>query len=229
MNATVLPVKLSFSNAYFVIGRRTVLVDTGMPGEEAKLLRAARQAGIKPTDVSLVLHTHGHVDHAGGTAALIGRLPIPTAVHPADAPLLESGRMGTLRPLRLEARLIKPLVDKPFPPVRPDVLLDASFDLAEYGLDGRVLHTPGHTAGSVSLLLPDGAAIVGDVLMGGYMGGNLLGTRPNYHYFADDLPMLRASLQALLDAGVQTFYVGHGGPLRRDDVARWWERARVAG
>lgn len=108
----------------------------------------------------------------------------------------------------------------PFPPIAPDLFVDETFDLSAFGVEGRLLPTRGHTAGSISVLLPDGAAIVGDVMMGGYMGGNLLGTRPNYRYFADDLKAVHGSIQNLLDAGVKTFYVGHGGPLQRDDVAR---------
>jgi len=213
-------IKLSFSNAYLVQGAQTILVDTGMPGEERKILRAAEQAGVKPGDIRLILHTHGHVDHAGSTAALAKTLGAPTAVHRGDEALLRRGRMNPLQPLRLEARLIKPLVDKPFPPVAPDLLVDETTELAEFGVQGRILSTPGHTAGSISLLLPTGEAIVGDVLMGGFMGGNLFGSRPNYHYFADDLAAVRQSIHALLAAGVEAFYVGHGGPLARDAVAR---------
>lgn len=213
-------IKLSFSNAYLVTGRKTVIVDTGMPGEQTKILRAAEKAGVKQKDISLILHTHGHVDHAGSSAALVKALHAPTAVHRADEEMMRAGKMNPLTPLRLEARMILPLVNKPFPPVAPDLFVDESFNLDEYGIEGRILHTPGHTAGSIALILPNGAAIAGDVMMGGYMGGNLLGARPNYHYFADDLSAVHASIRALLGAGVQTFYVGHGGPLKRADVEK---------
>ncbi len=213
-------IKLSFSNAYLLTGRKTVMVDTGMPGEETKILRAAERAGVKTEDISLILHTHGHVDHAGSSAALAKTLTIPTAVHRAEEGMMRTGKMNPLTPLRLEARMILPLVNKPFPPVAPDLFVDETFDLSAFGVEGRILHTPGHTAGSVSILLPEGAAIVGDVMMGGYMGGNLLGARPNYHYFAEDLGTLHASIRALLDVGVKTFYVGHGGPLARADVEK---------
>ena len=180
----------------------------------------AELAGIKTSDISLILHTHGHVDHAGSTAALKQILGIPAAVHLGDETLMRTGRMNPLRPLRLEAHLIKPVVDKPFPPVAPDLFVDESTDLGELGLQGRILHTPGHTAGSISVLFPDGRAIVGDVMMGGYMGGNLFGSRPNYHYFADDLETVRQSIKQLLDLRVSEFYVGHGGPLAADSVHR---------
>jgi len=216
MNITHL--KLRFSNAYLLHGRKTVIVDTGMPGEEDNILRAVERAGVRREDITLIVHTHGHVDHAGSTAALVKTLGVPTAVHRADEGMLRAGRMNPLSPLRLEARLILPLVNKPFPPVTPNLLVDESFDLSAYGIEGRILHTPGHTAGSISILLPDGAAIVGDVMMGGYMGGNLLGSRPNDHYFAEDLDAVYASIRALLEAGVTTFYAGHGGPLKRAAV-----------
>lgn len=211
-------IKLSFSNAYLLTGRKTVIVDTGMPGEEAKLLRVAERAGVKARDVSLILHTHAHVDHAGSTAALAKKLGVPTAVHRADQDMMRTGVMKPLKPLRLESRLILPLVNKPFPPVQPDLFVDDSFDLTAFGVEGRILPTPGHTAGSISVLLPDDAAIVGDVMMGGYMGGNLLGARPRDHYFADDLDAVHESICILLEAGVNTFYVGHGGPLKRAAV-----------
>lgn len=217
---TIIPIKLSFSNAYLVRGRKAILVDTGMPGEGDKILRAAARAGVRPAEISLILHTHAHVDHAGSTAVLANQLGVPTAVHPADASLLQTGHMNALNPLRLEARLIRPIVDKPFPAVTPDLLLDEVFDLSAFGVAGRILATPGHTAGSISLLLADGTAVVGDVMMGGVMGGNLFSARPNYHYFADDVTAVRASINSLLAAGVQTFHVGHGGPLRRADVSK---------
>jgi glyoxylase-like metal-dependent hydrolase (beta-lactamase superfamily II) len=216
----ILHLKLSFSNAYLVTGRKTVIVDTGMPGEETKILRAAERAGVKAEDISLILHTHGHVDHAGSTTALVKRLNVPTAVHRADEGMMRAGRMNDLNCLRLESRLILPLVNRPFPPVAPDLFVDETFDLSAFGVEGRILYTPGHTAGSLSVLLPDGRAIVGDVMMGGYMGGNLFGARPNYHYFADDLDAVHGSIRALFDAGVKTFYVGHGGPLARANVEK---------
>jgi glyoxylase-like metal-dependent hydrolase (beta-lactamase superfamily II) len=216
----ITPIKPSFSNAYLLTGRKTMMVDTGMPGEKMKILPAAECAGVKADDISLILHTHGHVDHAGSTAALAKTLSLPIAVHRADEAMMRAGKMNPLTPLRLEARMILPMVNKPFPPIAPDLFVDETFDLSAFGIEGRILHTPAHTAGSIYVLLPDGRAITGDVMMGGYMGGNLFGAHPNYHYFADDLGAVHGSIRALLNAGVKTFYVGHGGLLARADVEK---------
>lgn len=213
MTATVVPMRLRLSNAYLVRGERPVLVDTGSPGEEKAILRVLARERIDPRSLSLILHTHGHSDHAGSTRELQRLTAAPVAVHAADATMLAAGRNGPLPPTRLKARLIRPLVDRPFPPVAPDITFDRELDLTPFGVDGQVVLTPGHTAGSISVLLEGGEAIVGDVMMGGFMGGRLQPGRPAYHYFAADLAAVRQSIRQLLDRNPSRLYVGHGGPL----------------
>ena len=214
----IIKIKVRFSNAYLVKSERVILVDTGMPGEENRILRAVRDAGIHMSDIALILHTHGHVDHAGSTEALKKALGVPSAIHPADAEMMRSGRMRPLIAMRLQSRLIKPLVWRNFPPSNPDLLIDEGFDLSAYGVEGRLLHTPGHTAGSVSLFFPNGEAIIGDTMMGGVMGGNLFGSRPNFHYFAEDIDLLHSSIQLTISQAPERLYLGHGGPLTLERV-----------
>lgn len=83
------------------------------------------------------------------------------------------------------------------------------------------MHTPGHTAGSISILCDDGNAIVGDMLMGGYLGGALLPRCPNPHYFAESAAANHMSLGRVLGRNPVLLHVGHGGPLAADDVRRW--------
>lgn len=74
-----------------------------------------------------------------------------------------------------------------FDAVPADIPLCDGMKLNEFGVDATIMETPGHTPGSVSVFLPDGDAIVGDLLMGGIMGGAYLASKPNFHYFADNL------------------------------------------
>jgi glyoxylase-like metal-dependent hydrolase (beta-lactamase superfamily II) len=215
----VIPIRLSLSNAYLIQGEAgAVLVDSGSPGEAQTILRAMKKSGVDASSLRLILHTHAHIDHAGSSLELRRLTGAPTAIQAADAALLRGGRNGPLPPTRLEARLIKPFVDRPFPALEPDICFDDALDLTAYGVDGRVMQTPGHTAGSISVILGNGDAIVGDVMMGGVLGGHWMGRRPNFHYFAQDLDAVRRSVSALLRAAPERFLVGHGGPLALADV-----------
>lgn len=213
----IIKIKLSFSNAYLVKDKKSILVDAGSPNEADKILAAVQKAGINIKDIALLLHTHGHFDHAGSTAELKRRLGIPVAVHGNDAFMLREGRNGEIKPRNLEARVIKAIVPNSFKACEPDILIDKEISLTDFGVDGKVFFTPGHTKGSLSVLV-NNEAIVGDVMMGGWAGGALFGTRPNYHYFIDDLNDLHASLKKIMSWKPSKLYVGHGGPLNYTDV-----------
>lgn len=221
---SITKINLTIANAYLVRGEKTVIIDTGAPGSAPRILRALAQAGIAQKDVSLILLTHAHSDHAGSAAELRRYLGAPVAVHAADAEMLQRGDNGRLITVGWEAKMSRRFVDKPFPGLTADILVDEGTDLSVYGIDGRLLHTPGHSPGSISLLLPDGEAIAGDILRGGIMGGMMLSGRPSYPYFLydlDDKGELQRSVRKVLDAGARRLYVGHGGPLSKENVANW--------
>lgn len=218
---TIHPIKLGFSNAYLVQGEQNVLVDTGSPGESKKILEALRRHGVVPTDLALILHTHVHSDHVGSTAELLKYTSVPTAYHAADEPLMQQGNNGKLTGIGLRGKVMATFFSgSKFERFTPSVHLTDKMRLDDYGIAATVLHTPGHTPGSVSLLFDNGEAIVGDVWMGGFVGGNILSKRPNYHYFAEDEVQLKQSMSGLLAEDVTTLYVGHGGPLDASRVRR---------
>ena len=218
MNPAIYPIRLRISMAYVLVGVRAVLVDTGCAGEEERILRGMRRFNLDPQRIALLLHTHGHTDHAGSTRALQSRLRVPAAVHSADALKMRAGDSGPLVPLRLSSRILSLFLDPRFPAVEPDVLVEEGYSLAEFGLPATVLHTPGHTPGSISILFEDGRAIAGDLMMGGSLGGAFHPDNPGYHYYAEDLTELRRSIRKLLDRGAKTIYLGHGGPLEASRV-----------
>jgi hydroxyacylglutathione hydrolase len=220
-------IRFSSANSYIVQGTKTVLVDTGAPNSATRILAELQRLQIAPKDVSLILLTHGHSDHAGSAAALRETLQVPIAIHAEDVPLVEKGQNGAFTPMGMEASMSRPFVDRPFPSFRPDLLLEEGRTLTEFGLEARLLHTPGHSNGSVSLRFPDGDAIVGDILRGGMMGGMVFSGRPTYPYFMptrDNLPQLRQSIVRVLESGAQRLMVGHGGPIAAKAVVRWLAR-----
>jgi glyoxylase-like metal-dependent hydrolase (beta-lactamase superfamily II) len=219
--AMLVPIPLPICWAYLLKGDRSILVDTGRPQDLAALERALHGHGVAPADLSLILHTHGHWDHAGSTAALRQLTPARVAVHAADAPMMRRGDNGVLRPTGLTGWLFKPLLDRSYPRTEPDLLIEDELDLSGFGVEARVVLTPGHTTGSISVLTRDGEILIGDLLMGGWFGGWLGPHRPGLHYYAEDLATLRESVRKVLALGPRRIYPAHGGPLEPADVARW--------
>ncbi len=135
-----------------------VIID---PGDEAeRIFGIIRESGLRP---KAILHTHAHMDHAGGSAELAAMLPpgTPIALHPEDLPLYEG--------LEEQGRLFGLEVENPPPPT---LRLEDGQQIAVGGLSLEVRHTPGHSPGSVCFILhePEKIAIVGDVLFSGSIG-----------------------------------------------------------
>jgi hydroxyacylglutathione hydrolase len=221
---TIYPIHLSISNAYLVKGPVNMLIDTGSPGEGKKILNFLRKHGLQLSDIALILHTHGHSDHCGSTRELLNQCKIPTALHPGDLPMATSGKNGPISTTTLFSKILVLFVDKPYLPFTPDYFLDTLTDLSSFGINANILYTPGHSKGSVSIEFDNGEMVIGDILMGGMLGGALFPGRPGYHYFIEDRAEVHRSIERVLDRPVQRYWVGHGGPLKANDVRNWYLR-----
>lgn len=96
------------------------------------------------------------------------------------------------------------------------VLENEEFSLEEYGISGKVVYTPGHSSGSVSVLLETGEAFVGDMAMNKFP----LRLSPGLPIYAENWPSLVNSWQLLLNGGAKTVYPSHGGPFSIDIIKK---------
>lgn len=216
-------VKLTVSNVYLVRGEAgSVLVDAGDPGNGEKVLKKLAKIGVGKEEISLILLTHGHVDHFGSAGELRRLTGAPIAIHEADAGHLISGRNPSLPTVGVEGRLVKPFLKHKAPPVDPDVTFRGEMNLGEYGVGAKAIETPGHTTGSVSVVTSGGAVLVGDVLAGGYLGFMFRPRAPRYHLFAEDIGKVRESIRRILDLSPTAMFPGHGGPLEPETVRKWF-------
>jgi glyoxylase-like metal-dependent hydrolase (beta-lactamase superfamily II) len=156
----------SFVNVYAFVDEdgQVTLVDTGMKSSAKRIEAGLELMGKSTADVTRIVLTHAHADHAGGAAGLLERTGVPgVAIHQTDAPFARDGHA----PPRDTSTFLGRLANRgsnAFPAVV----------VAEEFVDGDVLpvagglsvhHTPGHTAGHVSLLhQPTGVLITGDAI-----------------------------------------------------------------
>ncbi|MFD7730847.1 MBL fold metallo-hydrolase [Kitasatospora phosalacinea] len=209
-------------NTYLLKGRRPVLVDTGTPGSGRRVTELLAAHGVDPADLALLVVTHGHLDHFGAAAELRRLTGAPIAAHAADLPPYTTGRVrepylptGPMGRLMARSRALHVRVE----PFVPDVLVNGPTALAEFGVDARIVPTPGHTAGAVSVLTDDGDLVAGDLIANSFMG--LLPGRPANPPFHDDRQANLASLRAMLALRPTRLHVGHGTSLTPGRAHRW--------
>jgi len=184
------------STNFYVIGagRTRLLVDLGWMGMLGAMRMELQRKGIGLSEITHGFATHYHLDHAGLAQELkaTGMLLIITPEQLAAAPVMKQW-----------AKPQDNYVDVVLNDARTRVVaLSASRAfLADIGIDGELIHTPGHSDDSVSLLLDDGSVFTGDL------------THPA---LAEEkhIDVVTRSWQMLRDRGATTIYPGHG-PMRR--------------
>jgi glyoxylase-like metal-dependent hydrolase (beta-lactamase superfamily II) len=191
---------------------RLTLIDTGLPRSAERIFAAIESTGRKPQDVRQIIITHYHNDHAGSLADVVERTRAEVLAHPLDAPVLRGDRP----PAQANApALLRKLLERnpgAHAPAPVEVSLEVN-DGDEIDLEGgaRVIHTPGHTPGSIAIYLPQRK-----ILFAGDAAGYLFGLRPPVGWFTEDRAEARASIRKLAGLDFDVALLGHGKPLAKD-------------
>ena len=215
-------VRAGVTSTYLVRARGAILIDPGGVRQGPTVMRKLGYLlGDRP-EIGLILATHGHFDHVGAAGEVRAALGAPLAVHGGDVGWVRTGTWIWPEALTMWGRVMRwaltPLFSRTarFAPTEPDIVLgDEGLDLAPYGVTGRVVPTPGHSPGSVSVLLAGGEAFVGDLAM----NGPPMTLRPSFGIFAHRPELVEASWRRLLDLGARVIYPAHGRPFAADRLA----------
>jgi glyoxylase-like metal-dependent hydrolase (beta-lactamase superfamily II) len=196
-------------NAYIIVRKGLVVIDTGIPGSGKKIISYIRDTlHREPSEITTVILTHFHTDHIGGIKALKEAAPgLKTAIHEADAGYVAGTiplpRYPGLRGLAVG--LFSLLMPSIFP---PDILLKDG-DRIE-GL--TCIHLPGHTPGSIGLLDEESKTLfAGDLLR---WDGTILSEGPRA--FSMDETASWESFRKIGSLEFDTLLIGHGKPVRPD-------------
>lgn len=210
------------SNVFLVrmASGENVLVDTSIKMVRKMLMEGLRMHGAERPDY-LVL-THNHFDHAANAAYLRKSTGARVVIQHEEAVELRTGVMkipnGTYTLSRGLVYLATSMnINLAAEPCEVDIEVTDHFMLP--GFDGiELLHTPGHSKGSMSVIVDNEIAIVGDAMINAILF-------KVFPPFADDTQLLRQSWQKLLSTGCHTFLPSHGKPIRRVELEEFLKTA----
>jgi glyoxylase-like metal-dependent hydrolase (beta-lactamase superfamily II) len=199
------------ASAYLIKGDEPTLIDCGSSAGYSALKRDLRAFGYEPRDIKTVIATHGHWDHLSGMAQLREESDAALYMHEADREQVETGDYDLTSAF---------IYGEPFPAVKVDGLLRDGDILEVNGFELTVLHTPGHTQGSICLWTEkDGVKVLiaGDTVWGGF--------HPRIH---SDLDAWAHSLDRLLQLDIDFLTAGHCPPRLIAQARRKLQEARRA-
>ena len=197
-------IRLRFVWVHLLEGDVPTLIDTGMPGSRPAIARALATIGRSIDEIGRIVCTHAHPDPAGGARELT-RKSVDILMQPADIAAISAGAIATVsRPSR--AGLLAYATPTP---ARLDPIEDHTVLPVTGGL--RVVHTPGHTPGSICLYAErDRILFVGDALQvtrGRLDFANTIAST--------DIATARRSVRRLARLDVDTIVFSHYEPWRR--------------
>lgn len=208
-----LPTLGPFINSYalFNADSSVTLVDCGLKGSSTKLIRDLASIGKHPNDVTNIVLTHAHDDHIGGAASMIKDCEVKNVMmHEDDSYLPPKGKTPSRDDSRLSGKIMKLLPDRGYEPFEVTKRLsDGEIINTAGGL--QVIHTPGHTAGHISLLhLESETLITGDSIfnMTSRMTWALSGFCVNYKQSQD-------TAKKFLDLDFKNACFTHGPEIRK--------------
>lgn len=182
------------SNVYVIHDEKIALIDTGLPKDFTRISRAIEKGGLDPASLDFIINTHCHFDHTGGNFMFVRSFGCQVLAHKNDSDVIEKGDDVV--------SCAKIFGDK-LTPVRVGRKLVDGNEICLGNWVLKILHTPGHTAGSICILIPEeGILFSGDTVFANGFGRT-------------DLPTgnprdLITSLRRLLSESFSQIFPGHG-------------------
>lgn len=191
-------------NCYIIANNeKAILIDTGRKKYRERILEKCREF-----HVSLIVLTHGHMDHCQNAAYLANALHIPIAMNKKDMNLIPDNRKQALLAKTFLGKILLSVSLNSFEKdsleeFEPTIYLKNGDDLSDYGVDAKVVELPGHTKGSIGIEVGNNL-FVGDALMNMFY--------PTVSMLYVDEQEMISSAKYISQLGEKTIYFGHGKP-----------------
>jgi glyoxylase-like metal-dependent hydrolase (beta-lactamase superfamily II) len=222
--------RVGYSNIALLKSEGIVLVDTGFAGQVIHIENWLDRIGVRLDGIRLIILTHVHHDHTGNLNEVASKSGAPVMVHKNE---FENLRKGFIRIPRGQGpyssfisgvgRIIAPRFASP-KPFTAELVNNDEFSLSGFGIDGKVISTPGHTSGSQSVLVGK-KLITGDTFLN-------LSNGIFFPHFADNPEILLETWQKLFNLDIEEIYPGHGKPFRVEkaypEFEKWKKKFKMA-
>jgi hydroxyacylglutathione hydrolase len=219
----IIPIRLGSSYCFYLPSPDgAVLIDAGGLNKKHHLKSVLTVHEHDIQDIEYIIITHTHHDHVGSLAEIKQSAGAKVFVHKEESAFLKRGRTplpnGTMLWTKIMVSIGKMFRIGSYPPVEADFVISDELQLREFDYSLSIISTPGHTAGSLTIIVDDEFAFVGDTMFN---------IRPDTVYppFANDEVALLDSWSRLLKTGCRLFYPGHGKPIERAKLEKSYEKA----
>ena len=198
-------------NLFIVEAETLTLVDAGVKGSDKDIFHKVRRIGRRPQEITRLILTHSHPDHIGAAKEIVAATGCEVVAHAAEKEWIEKPSVqNAQRPVPGFDTLVSG-------PVRLDATVKDGEVLNIGGSTLTVIHTPGHSKGSISLWSPSiRTAITGDAVP-------VPGEAPIY----DDAFSTIHSMHGLRKLGMETMLSAWTGPLEGQDIIRRLDAATL--
>jgi hydroxyacylglutathione hydrolase len=210
------------SNVFLLRNRdKTILIDTSVSRLWNKLQKQLAKAGVRRIDYLIL--THAHFDHTGNARQIREKYGALVFVQKNEAAYLSTGDNILPKGTNFFTRQIVNIAGKRlfrkfrYEPCPCDIQVDEFLDLKEFGFKAYIMHTPGHTSGSLSIVVDDEIALVGDTLFGVLR----CSVFPPY---AEDATEMVKSWGKLLGTNCSVFIPSHGSAISRTLIQKEYNK-----
>ena len=195
------------TNIYLLADDDITIVDSGFTGRTKQVLNAVRSLGYTSSDVKRIIITHHHPDHVGSLLELRDSTGADVIAHPLDVPYID-GRLRQPRTENMGWRSALLKLSEKLWRITPVTVTETVDDGDELPGGIKILHTPGHTQGSICIYMESKRLVIaGDLLV------NRFGLKLPSRAFTVDMYREAHSLQKLAEMEFDIVCFGHGRPL----------------
>jgi glyoxylase-like metal-dependent hydrolase (beta-lactamase superfamily II) len=204
-------------------GAKNILIDTSSEFMWSTLNKRLKQLNI--TVIDYLILTHSHFDHAANSNRIKSDYKASVIIHQNEAANLASGRNPATSGTNFVTRSLAGMLSRPwmtflnYEPCAYDLVVDKRLDLSDFGFNAYILYTPGHTVGSMSIIVDDEIALVGDCMFGIFRS-------TVFPPYAEDPEEMISSWGRLLDTGCKLFLPSHGWANNRSLVQKDYNKRK---